>query len=250
MARPDLTTLNFYRGVVYDDGPVGSDMLKIRILPDMENLSEDKLPNYPPFQSDYILKGVSEKEAGSPDKATIVWCLCTSDFKTGYIFGEANNQYSIDDEKVLNPWGFNDFKNHLLRCRLNTDKVEYQDLQVILSNSNQQSLYKGMGIPGEDLGQSMDVYDLKSGDRYFMMSSGTMVAFKRDTIFLRVGSPDNQPTEIILTPGKLTIVADQIDLWGRENTSLGKSGTQVAHLIGAPTGLDGSVLFGSSSFTI
>lgn len=237
--------LQIKRGIIYSNMSIKSDMLKIRILPDMTNCAEEDLPNYACYNPTTMIKGVAEKDTRDPSLATQVWVICTSDFLVGWVLGEANQQYTIEDDKVSDPWGFNAFKNHLLRVHLNTKSAEYSELKVLFSNSRFVDVYSEAGLwdnnnPPTAVG--LDVVNIRTGERYMMLQSGTTLALTQDTIYMRVGSPDKKNSFIRMTAGSIEMTADNVAIYGRKATSLGKHGMHVAGMLGASTAVDGSPL--------
>lgn len=238
----DITRLQlfFHRGVIYNNQTQNTDMLQIRIIPDMSNIEDpdNNLPYYAPFNPTTIIKGVSEKDSGKESKATQVWVLCTNDFKIGWVFSEANDQYEINEKNVRFPWTFNAFKNHILRQHISTSGWKYEELKVMFSNAPFVRNYDSGGTP--ETAVSLDVINVRTGERAIMLQSGTSITIMQKGIKLRAGSPDSSPSIIDITPEKIDMVANTISLWGRNSTSLGKHGMQVPGMLGAPTSVDGS----------
>lgn len=231
------------KAVLYDNLTAKTDMLKVRILPDMVGFAEDDLPNYGYFNPTQIIKGVAEKSTGNMDTATKLWIICTEDFLVGWIFCEANDQYNIEDTSVSDAWGFNKFKEHLLRCHLDTDSATYSDLKVLFNNIKAVSAYNEAGLSsGTTPSVGLDVVNVRTGERFMMLQSGTTFALTQSQIYLRAGSPDQHSSTIRIQPGSIEITADNLVLYGRNKTSLGKHGMQLCGMLGAPTGLDGSPL--------
>lgn len=240
----EQTQLYIRRAVIYDNMPAKSDMLKVRVLPEMIGYSVEDLPNYAYFNPTEVIKGVSEKDCNDINTATKVWVVCTSDYLTGWVMCEANDQYNIDDTGVNDAWGFSKFKEHLLRCHLNVDSAVYSDLKVLFSNVKAVSAYNEAGISssGKKTSVGLDVVNVRTGERFMMLQSGTTFAFTQDQIYLRVGSPDKRSSFIRIQAGSIELTADKIILWGRDKTSLGKHGFKLCGMLGAATGLDGSPL--------
>lgn len=236
--------LLFKRAVLYDNMTAKSDMLTVRILPDMVSYKEEDLPNYSCFNPTTVIKGVAEKDTRNIDTATQLWVVCTEDFLVGWVLMEAQDQYDIRDTEINGAWGFNTFKTHLLRCHLNTDSAEYSELKVLFNNLKFVSAYKEAGISdsGRSTAVGLDVVNVRTGERFMMLQSGTTFAFTQDQIYLRVGSPDQDSSFIKMTAGSIEITSNNVILYGRKKTSLGKHGMQVVGMLGAPTALDGSPL--------
>lgn len=245
--------LQIRRGIIYSNMSIKSDMLKVRILPDMVNCTEDDLPNYACYNPTQMIRGVAEKDTKDINKATQIWVICTSDFLVGWVLGEANQQYAIEDSKVEDPWGFNAFKNHLLRIHLNTNSAEYSELKVLFSNARFVRTYADADLyldkkPANAIG--LDVVNIRTGERFMMLQSGTTFALTQDTLYMRVGSPDKNSVSFIrMTAGAIELTSDNIILHGRKATSLGKHGMHVAGILGGPSALDGSPLVPLSDIT-
>lgn len=241
-AITENTQLQIRRGVIYSNLSIKTDMLKIRILPEMTKCAEDELPNYACYNPTMCIKGVAEKDTQDINKATQVWVICTSDFLVGWVLGEANQQYSTDDTKVDDPWGFNAFKTHILRCHLNTNSATYTELKVLFSNARFVDIYNDAGI-GKDkpaTAVGLDVVNVRTGERFMMLQSGTTFALTQDTLYMRVGSPDQDSSFIKMTAGSIEITSNQVVLYGRNATSIGKHNMHVVGMLGAPTSIDGS----------
>lgn len=237
------TQLYIRRAVIYDNMSAKTDMLKVRVLPEMIGYDVSDLPNYSCFNPTQVIKGVSEKDCRDINVATKVWVVCTSDYLTGWVVCEANDQYNIDDTGVNDAWGFAKFKEHLLRCHLNTDSAVYSDLKVLFSNVKAVSAYNEAGISGgRSTSVGLDVVNVRTGERFMMLQSGTIFAFTQDQIYLRVGSPDDKNSFIRIQAGSIEMTADKILIWGRDKTSLGKHGFQLCGTLGAATALDGTPL--------
>lgn len=247
----DATQLVIKQAVIYDNMNVGSDMLKVRVLPDMVGYAEEDLPNYSMFNPTTVIKGVAEKDTGSIDQSTKVWIVCTKDYQVGWVLFEANDQFSTVSNTVSNPWGFNKFKEHLLRCHVNTDSINYSELKVLFNNSKLVNLYENAGIGNSDnpATTGLDIVNVRTGERYFMLQSGTTFAFTKDSIYMRVGSPDQDSSFFRMTAGSIEMTSKQIAIYGREKTSIGKHGMYVAGMLGAPTAVDGSPLVPLSDIT-
>lgn len=236
--------LKIKRAILYDNMTAKSDMLKVRVLPDMVSYAEEDLPNYSCFNPTTVIKGVAEKDTRNMSTATQLWVVCTDDFLVGWVLMEAQDQYNIEDSKVTGAWGFNTFKTHLLRCHLSTDSAVYSELKVLFNNIKLVSAYNEAGINNADrkTAVGLDVVNVRTGERFMMLQSGTTFALTQDQIYLRVGSPDQAVSFIKMTAGSIEITSDNVILYGRKHTSLGKHGMQLAGMLGAPTAVDGSPL--------
>lgn len=243
--------LFFRRAIIYDNMNAKSDMLRVRPIPDMVGFPEDDLPLYSSFNPTTLVKGVSEKDTGSIDKATQIWIICTDDYKVGWVFGEANQQYAPETKKVDDPWAFNALKTHVLRQHLKESGAKYTELKILFSNARFVNAYDSAGIddnPSTAVG--LDVVNVRTGERWMMLQSGTSISLTQNEICLRVGSPDNSPSFLKIKPSGIEMTSDSIAIWGRNATSLGKHGMRIAGMLGAPTGLDGSPLVPFPDLTV
>lgn len=236
--------LQIRRGIIYSNMSVKSDMLKIRILPEMVGYSENDLPNYACYNPTTMIKGIAEKDTKSIDKATQVWVICTEDFLVGWVLGEANQQYSTEDSSIEDPWGFSAFKTHLLRTHLNVKSAKYDELKILFSNARFVDMYNDAGLgsskPATAIG--LDVVNIRTGERFMLLQSGTTFALTQDTLYMRVGSPDQSASFIRMTASSIEITSNNVILYGRTATSIGKHGMHVAGMLGSPSSLDGSPL--------
>lgn len=244
-AASENSELHIRQAILYDNLAARQDMLTVRILPEMSGLSADLLPNYAYFNPSQVIKGVSEKQSRDVNAATKLWVVCTSDFCTGWVVCEANNQYDTTDTESEDAWGFAKFKEHLLRCRLDTNSADYSELKVLFNNSKTVNLYNEAGIKKNDSRStaiSLDIINVRTGERFMLLQSGTMFALTQDQIYFRVGSPDDTNSFIRIQAGSIEMTSDNIILYGRQKTSLGKHGFQLCGMLGAATALDGSPL--------
>jgi hypothetical protein len=244
-AAVDRSELHFRRAVLYNNMTVGSDMLQVRILPDMSKYDAEDLPYYGCFNSSMVIKGVAEKDTRDVNTATQLWVVCTNDYVTGWVIGEAGSQMSITDSSSDASWGFKSFKTHLLRCHLNTDSAVYDELKVLFNNSKIVSTYEEAGIRTDEskaTAVGLDVVNVRTGERFMMLQSGTIFALTQDTLYMRVGSPDQDSSYIRMTAGSIEMTANNVIIYGRDKTSIGKHGMHVVGMLGAATAIDGSPL--------
>ena len=238
------TQLFFRRAVIYDNMKIGSDMIRVRPLPDFMGFAEQDLPYFAPFNPSQVIKGVSEKQTGDIKKATQVWLLCTDDYKVGWIFSEASQQYATSQTKVDAAWAFNAFKTHILRQHLKTKGVNYDEIKILFSNQKFVQNYMEAGIKTDSTNTrtavSIDAINVRTGERWIILQSGTSISIMQDAIEFRVGSPNKDTSWIKITAGMIELTANNIVIYGRNATSLGKHGMKVCGILGAPSGLDGS----------
>lgn len=246
------TELKFYRGSIAENMKIGSDMLKIRVLPDMKNTPVDELPSYPMFDATKIIRGVSEEDTKDSSIATQVWLLATEDFKIGFVFAEAVEETSTNDTAVDIPYNFNGLFKHLSLMNLDTNSVDYRELKVLYTNNRFQSLYANYvsGKKSVDKCDYIDIVNIRTGERWWVMGTGTAFAFMQNKIVLRVGSPNKDHSKIEMDASHIDMVANNISLYGRKHTSLGKHGMKVTGILGSPTAVDGSPLIGFDDLTM
>ena len=239
------TSLHFRIASLYSNQTSNTDMTKVRILPDMIGFEAEDLPSYANFNPTTVVRGVAEDKTKNVNNSTKLWVICTSDFKVGWIVGEATSQYSSYANAVDEPWPFNTFKNHIVRCHLNSNFAKYDELKVLFNNNTFFNKYTDAGIDGSpDTAISLDVVNVRTGERVMMLQSGTTFALTQKQILLRVGSPDSDVSTISMTAGRIEITANEIAIWGKNSTSLGKHGMKLCGMLGAPTAVDGSPIIG------
>lgn len=227
------TVLYFRRASLVSNTKAEADMMKMRILPDMVGLPDDELPYYSAMNPTTLFKGPSEEDAhGDINKSMKYWVVCTEDFKIGWVFGEANLEYDIEDKKINDPYNFRSLYSQLRKLKVDTTNFKYKELKVLQTNSKQVDMYNqiGSGVPTK----SYDIMNVKTGDRWIFLQSGTAIAIQKDVIELRVGSPNSEPSFIKITPSKIEMVASMIDINPRTHLSLGKHGYQLCGALGKP----------------
>lgn len=245
--------MHFYRGQIVQNMYKKSDMLRIRILPDMVGANKEDLPLFPMFNPTMVIKGVSEEDTKDASMATQVWVLATDDFTTGYVVAEANQQYPTTSISTVDPYGFSTLYTHASRMKLNTNSLNYNEIRVMFYNSRFKDLYTVEGIEtknGVATADYIDAVNVRTGERWWMNSSGTAIAFMQSKIVLRVGSPDSDPSVIDMDTSHIRIESDNISIHGRKHTSLGRHGMKVCGILGAPTAVDGSPIIGFPDMTM
>ena len=239
----ESTVLYFRRASLVSNSKIGSDLVQVRILPDMVGIPKEECPWYAPFNPSELFRGPSEEDAdGNTDNSLQLWVVCTEDFKTGWVFGEANLEYHIQSKKVDAPYAYKSLYSHLRRLKMGkTDGFKYPELKILNTNSKHVDMYNAIGKKNDNT-KSYDIMNVRTGERWMFMDSGVSFAMQRDGITLRVGSPNMDHSFIRITNSKIEIVSNQIVIWGKNNTSLGKHGYHVVGMLGAPTAVDGSPL--------
>lgn len=243
MNIPNNTQLYFRRASLYSNSTLNKDKLKVRILPDMVGLDKKELPFYGMFNSTELIHGLAEEDTYDYQKSTKLWVLCTSDYKSGFIFSEDNSDNDISSNKSSISWPFKSFYTHVSRMGLNTNSFNYKELKVIYTNTPYYNMFSVSGVTEKKSIKTagmIDVTNTRTGERWIMLSSGTCIAIMQDGLHFRVGSPslDGRST-IDITPNEIYIKSKNIVL-DAEHTSLGRHGMNVAGFQGCiPVAVDG-----------
>ena len=241
----ECTNMKFFRASVVKHLSAGSDMIKVRILPDMLGAADEDLPTYAMFDGSSVIRGTSEEDTNDPYLATQVWVIATSDYKLGYVFCLANEEYSIDTDEVNEPYGYYGLLKQVASLGLDTNSFDYKELSVLYSNNKLFTLYsKSNDKKSVSPGVSLDVVNSRTGERAYFISSGTTLALMQGEILARVGAPKEYDSHIKITSNLIQIVSNNIEIYGREHTSLGKHGLKVVGITGAPSAVDGSPIIG------
>ena len=245
MMAPDTTELHFYRASIYSNATRHTDKLKVRILPDMVGEDEGKLPIFPMFNSCELIHGVAEDEVHDYKKSTVVWGLATNDFHFGYVFCEAGPESQISAKKSVALWPYSTFFTHISRMNMNTNSFDYKELKVLYHNTPYYNMYQWGNIKnkrGLATAGCIDVTNVRTGERWIMLTSGTAIGICQDGLHFRVGSPSKDRATIDMTANKIYIKAQNIIL-DAQHTSLGRHGMNLAGFQGPiPVGVDGQAL--------
>lgn len=84
-----------YIAKIEDSITLTNTRLRVRVLPHMENIDTDMLPQWPSFFRGQIITGTKYSES----QTDYVWVLCNNDFTIGYVLGLAN-VFSFGDYDV------------------------------------------------------------------------------------------------------------------------------------------------------
>lgn len=209
------TTLVFKRATLYSNMTEGSGKLKVRILPDNLGNAPEDLPIYPMFNKSMVIHGAAEEDTGDPNKSTLLWVLCTPDKLNGFIFQEANVDSDLYEEKEGTDWPYTECRNHIKRMNLNVHCFNYKELKVLYSTQpffNQFTLANVTEKNGVATAMSLDIINIRTGERWFILSSGTCISIQQGKIVCRVGSPNSMFSTITQTPKSITLKADDITL--------------------------------------
>ncbi len=174
---PVVDNLQLYRARVYKKMEPGDDRLQVRIMPQMADLpNPDRfLPKFPPFFQGQVITGKTEVNVGQ--LADFVWVAALPDFTVGYVLGLANG-YGRAYEVLQNSLNFTSVLQGLINRGIASGDLDYKNIQVLHRSQNH-----------------LDMVDTVFGDRFTMLSNGTIFALTRNQIYMRVGTPDTGRTD-------------------------------------------------------
>jgi hypothetical protein len=217
--------LRVYRAKIYKCMGIGDD--RLQVLPialygiprdEMENL-----PRFPPLIKGEVYTGRSISENGE-DKADSVWVMSTPDFSVGYVLGKCNSFGENTKKKWPYSYAFNSAFDFLFGRRVDVVK-DYVRFDIIKSYST-------------DKGGMVEIVDHENGDWILFNTSGTVIALTQKKLFLRVGTPPENPAQgpvafsmISMTADKIEVKTPNLLLDGKQITT----GRHGMHLVGAPT---------------
>lgn len=179
--------LKIYRARVYDVGKELDDRLQVRIMPymaDYPDIESENLPRYPSMFKGQVLSCFTEKnpnpETGLPDW---VFVAATEDFMVGYVIGLANQFYTCNDTPYIDSYGYKYVQDFISSRGLDTSFVNYDEMVVEkwITNSKSDSSNPGGGM--------VEMYNYKTGEKYYINTSGTCLILQFDKIYMRVGNP-------------------------------------------------------------
>jgi len=228
------TELVFKRASLYSNMEVGSDKLKVRILPDMVNDPPEDLPILSMFDKTQVIHGVAEEDTGDPNLSTLLWVLVTNDNLGGFVFSEANVDSYIYDSMDQATWPYKIYRDHIQRMNLNINCFNYEELRVNCSNQTHFMQFCKAGIYekyGVKTSITLDISNIRTGERWWMNSSGSCLYFGQRKIMTRVGSPDHQFSTITQQPNDITLKAKNITL-DAEHLCLGHHGMHLPGMQG------------------
>lgn len=248
MNIPNNTELKLRIASLYKNGNNESCKLQVRVLPEMLGWKEEFLPWYPIFSASQDLHGNSESQCGDQKKATKYWVVCTSDYKTGFVVTEASIESHTNVKQVTDPesWPFQTFYTHMSRCGVDVSRCNYNELKVLYRNTTLESYFDNSGQSGGGaLGSAktsmcLIITNVRTGDLWIMLGSGTTVAVNERKIYFRVGSPNAKNATIEMTASEIHMSADNIVLDPLKHLSLGKAGGNLCATYGLiPYAVDG-----------
>jgi hypothetical protein len=176
----------------------------------MIDLTETNLlPTWPFFFQGQVISGVSEKE--DIKNADYVWVAATPDFSLGYIMGLANTyEASGAANKFSKSYNYTGLVEGLAKRGILQSDTDYRNLYVQYWNENY-----------------IEMVDSKFGDKYIILSNGTITAIHRNQIYMRVGA-DNQPFSAIRMSGSEISFATNTFRVKANHVLLGEKGLYVA----------------------
>lgn len=230
----DNGELVFKRAALYSNLTYGSDKLKVRVLPDQVGVPAEDLPIYPMFDKTEVIHGVAEEDTHDTNLSTLLWVLVTPDNLNGFIFSEANVDSYIYEPNEQTPWPYKDFRKHIQLMNLNINCFNYAELRVLYSTQPYFYKFHSADIKnkfGVGTGFTLDIINIRTGERWWMNSSGSCIYFGQRKIESRVGSPGLEHSTIIQQPSDVTIKAKNITL-DAEHLCLGHHGMHLPGMQG------------------
>lgn len=178
--KPDLD-LHLYRARVHDVGSIGDDRLQVRIMPYMADYPDtdvENLPRYPSMFKGTVFSCWTELNP-SPDTGLPDWVFvaATEDFTVGYVIGIANQFYACNDTPFVDSYGYSYVQNFISGRGLDTSYVNYDEMVIEKWVAESKS------------GGFVEMYNYKTGEKYYINASGTCFIIQYDKIYMRVGSP-------------------------------------------------------------
>lgn len=203
--KPNLE-LKLYRARVHDVGKEGDDRLQVRIMPymaDYPDLESDNLPRYPSMFKGQVINCYTElnpnKDTNMPDW---VFVAATEDFTVGYIIGLANQFYTCNNTPYLDSYGYKKIQNFISSRGLDTNYVNYDEMVIEkwITNTNNR---EGGGM--------VEMYNYKTGEKYYINTSGTCFIIQYDKIYMRVGNPSGSAQATTESFSQIQMDAHQIE---------------------------------------
>jgi len=169
--------LQLYRARIYKKMPPGDDRLQIRVMPFLADLpNPDRfLPKWPPFFQGQVITGKTEADVGQ--LADYVWVAALPDFSVGYVMGLATG-YGRAYEVFQDSINFTSVLQGLINRGVASSDLRYENIQVLHRSANH-----------------LDMVDTVTGDRFTLLSNGTVFSVLRNQIYMRVGTPDSGRTD-------------------------------------------------------
>jgi len=196
-------TLRLYRARIVSKPDVNDDRLQVRVIPHMLRIEETELlPKWPPFYKGQVIVGRSEQEveaAGDPRiKPEYVWVAALPDFTLGFVLGLANSFFT--EEVFPDSYNYTDIIAGLKLSGAVSQDIDYKNVMVQFWN--------------EDY---IEMVNTKTGEKYIVNSSGTMVTITRNQVYVQVGARNstneqdkNKWSGLRVTRGEIGITTDHL----------------------------------------
>lgn len=241
------TPMQLYRASIYDtiggstndssrDEDGGDDRYQVRILPNMMAISGEQLKYLPRFPLLFRTTRPSFKtEKKDGKEADIVIVLATANFSMGYIVGGPISKWTGTRSQDMQPnsWQFKQFLE-IVKERERSDarvseNFKYGDLTVDAWGSGNGQTSNGNSTGGNIQAGYVICHNEKTGEMYWINGSGTMMALGSGYFSVNVGGKGqagngSSYSEILVTPGKVSIVTDEFAVDAKRRTKLGCSG--------------------------
>jgi hypothetical protein len=246
-----ISSLSFYKARIYKDLGAKDNRLQVRPIPELVGIStdeEENLPKFPCLFSDQVIKGKTEVDFGS-ESADIVGIISVPDFSYGFVLGLINYSEGNTNQPMSNTYSFNDIKKFLNdRSCLPKD---FDSKNIYIQHWNEY-----IDETGKDQGGLVEFFNNKTGEKFIMLTSGTVFALTKEKIFLRIGKGDSNPTggkqfsSITMEPASIRVITSSF-IVDADNVKLGNHGL---HLVGTygtliPTAVEGQNYIASQEVT-
>lgn len=202
--KPSLE-LKLYRARVHDVGKENDDRLQVRIMPYMADYPEadsENLPRYPMMFKGQVLQCYTEL---NPDQGTglpdWVFVAATEDFTVGYVIGLANQFYGCNNTPFVDSYGYKKIQNFISSRGLDTSAVNYDEMVIEKWITNDSNNPKGGMV---------EMYNYKTGEKYYINTSGTCFIIQFDKIYMRVGNPSGSASASTESFSQIQMDAKQI----------------------------------------
>ena len=211
----------FYLGKVVTVAQAKDVRLGVKVLPQMEDIPNEKCPIWPSFFRDELYTG---------NEGDLVWVICDDEFSMGYVFGLANyNTYpdidefekSYDNKNLSLP---SDLRDGVRKSILSIDGV-------MLSLDNVKITY------WDD--NCIHYIERSSGMKVIAYKSGTLYMFKEDEFLIKIGS-----TIMKMSASGFSVSSDAIKL---QSSYVGLGDSSCSGSVLVTNGTSGESAYPSSS---
>jgi hypothetical protein len=184
---------------------------------DIAGAEDALLPIFPPFFKGQVITGLTEKADGKK-RAEFVWVAAVPDFTLGYVMGMANGYEAPGiANKFSGSYNYKDLLKGLIERGLVPDGTDYKSLHVQYWNEN-----------------FLEMVNIRTGDKFTILSNGTIMAIHRNQIYMRVGADshgatgaDKKPFSAIrMSNNEINFVTDHFRVKAN-NITLGEKGLYV-----------------------